>query len=121
MNEKSVKIFRILGALSVFLMVIASAIDTVKGIYLVWLMPLIWLIEYVIAFYVCQYIQNRPEKALRHRLIIQLGGVLVPNSMFNDSQLGQIRNLLVNVILIGSTVFGSFFAIMLLIGVITQK
>jgi len=121
MNEKSVKAFRILGTLSMLLMVIACAIGTIKRIYLIWLMPVPWLFAYVIAFYVCRYVQGRPQESLRHRLIIQLGGILVPNSLFSDSQLGHIRDLLVNVLLIGSTVFGTFFAVLLLIGMITQK
>lgn len=121
MNEKSVKIFRILGTLSMVLMVIPSVIGTIRGIYLIWLMPIIWLFTYVIAFYVCRYIQGRPQESLRHRLIIQLGGILVPNSLFSDSQLGQIRDFLVNVLLIGITVFGNFFAVLLLIGMVTQK
>jgi len=121
MNEKSVKAFRILGTFSMLLMVIASAIGTIKGIYLIWLMPVPWLFAYVIAFYVCRYIQGRPQESLRHRLVIKLNGMLVPNSLFSDSQLGQIRDLLVNVMLIGITVFGNFFAVLLLIGMITQK
>lgn len=120
MNKKSVKAFRFLGMLSMLLMVIASVIGTIKGIYLIWIMPLPWLFAYMIAFYVCRYLQGRPQESLRRRLIIQLGGILLPNSLFSDSQLGQVRDLLVNVMLIGIPVFGNFFAVMLLIGMITQ-
>ncbi len=120
MNQKSVTIFKILAVISILLMILASAIASAKGIYLIWLMPLIFVFEYVVAFYVCRYVQSMPEKTLRRRLIIQLGGILIPNFMFNESQLGQFRDLLVNIVLIGIAVFTNLFVILLLVGVITQ-